>query len=316
MQAKAQISTEAINKKRARRMNYFKQSWMLYLMLLLPMAFFILFRYVPMTNIVMAFKDYNLFKGVWESPWVGLKWFEQTLQSRDFYNALRNTFLLNTLDLIVSFPSAIMLALLLNELAFKRYKRITQTIAYLPHFLSWIIISGMAKQLLAPQTGVVNMALTNLGIGPVDFLTDNVLWIGTYVFAGLWKDIGWNTIIFLAAITGINAELYEAAEVDGAGRLRKIWNVTLPGIRSTIVVLLIMNLGRILGIELDRPYAMGNDLVRSVADVLSTLVYRVGIRSFQFSYTAAIGLFQSVVCVIFLSIANFLAKRFGERGIW
>ncbi len=316
MQAKAQISTEAINKKRARRMNYFKQSWMLYLMLLLPMAFFILFRYVPMTNIVMAFQDFNLFKGVWDSPWVGLKWFEQTLQSRDFYNALRNTFLLNTLDLIVSFPSAIMLALLLNELAFKRYKRITQTIAYLPHFLSWIIISGMAKQLLAPQTGVVNMALSNLGIGPVDFLTDNVLWVGTYVFAGLWKDIGWNTIIFLAAITGINAELYEAAEVDGAGRLRKIWNVTLPGIRSTIVVLLIMNLGRILGIELDRPYAMGNDLVRSVADVLSTLVYRVGIRSFQFSYTAAIGLFQSVVCVIFLSIANFLAKRFGERGIW
>lgn len=316
MQAKAQISTEAINKKRARRMNYFKQSWMLYLMLLLPMVFFILFRYVPMTNIVMAFQDFNLFKGVWDSPWVGLKWFEQTLQSRDFYNALRNTFLLNTLDLIVSFPAAIMLALLLNELAFKRYKRITQTIAYLPHFLSWIIISGMAKQLLAPQTGVVNMALSNLGIGPVDFLTDNVLWIGTYVFAGLWKDIGWNTIIFLAAITGINAELYEAAEVDGAGRLRKIWNVTLPGIRSTIVVLLIMNLGRILGIELDRPYAMGNDLVRSVADVLSTLVYRVGIRSFQFSYTAAIGLFQSVVCVIFLSIANFLAKRFGERGIW
>ncbi len=316
MQAKAQMSTEAINKKRARRMNYFKQSWMLYLMLLLPMAFFILFRYVPMTNIVMAFQDFNLFKGVWDSPWVGLKWFEQTLQSRDFYNALRNTFLLNTLDLIVSFPSAIMLALLLNELAFKRYKRITQTIAYLPHFLSWIIISGMAKQLLAPQTGVVNMALSNLGIGPVDFLTDNVLWVGTYVFAGLWKDIGWNTIIFLAAITGINAELYEAAEVDGAGRLRKIWNVTLPGIRSTIVVLLIMNLGRILGIELDRPYAMGNDLVRSVADVLSTLVYRVGIRSFQFSYTAAIGLFQSVVCVIFLSIANFLAKRFGERGIW
>ncbi len=319
MKAKTQKSAGAAvapNLKKAKAIYYLKQSWMLYLMLLLPMAFFVVFRYVPMTNIVMAFKDYNLFKGVWESPWVGLKWFEQTLQSRDFYNALRNTFVLNTLDLVVSFPAAIMLALLLNELAFKRYKRVTQTIAYLPHFLSWIIISGMAKQLLASQTGVVNMALTGLGIGPVDFLTNNTLWVGTYVFFGLWKDIGWNTIIFLAAITGINAELYEAAEVDGAGRLRKIWNVTLPGIRSTIVVLLIMNLGRILGIELDRPYAMGNDLVRSVADVLSTLVYRVGIRSFQFSYTAAIGLFQSIVCVIFLSVANFLAKRFGERGIW
>ncbi len=319
MQANIQTGTppKAIpSKRKMKALNYMKQSWMLYLMLLLPMAFFVVFRYVPMTNIVMAFQEFNLFKGVWDSPWVGFKWFEQAFSSRDFFNALRNTFLLNTLDLVVSFPAAIILALLLNELAFKRYKRITQTIAYLPHFLSWIIVSGMAKQLLAPQTGVVNMGLANLGIGPVDFLTDNFLWVGTYVLSGLWKDIGWNTIIFLAAITGINAELYEAAEVDGAGRLRKIWNVTLPGIRSTIVVLLIMNLGRILGIELDRPYSMGNDLVRSVADVISTLVYRVGIRSFQFSYTAAIGLFQSVICVIFLSAANFLARRFGERGIW
>lgn len=295
---------------------YLKQTWMLYAMLLFPLVFFIVFRYVPMTNIVMAFQDYNLFKGIWDSEWVGLKWFKATFASRDFYNALRNTFLLNGLDLLVSFPSAIMLALLINELTFKRFKRVTQTVAYLPHFLSWIIVSGMVKQLLAPQTGVVNMALGQLGIGPIDFLTDNVLWVATYVGAGLWKEIGWNTIIFLAAITGINAELYEAAEVDGAGRLRKIWHVTLPGIRSTIVVLLIMNLGRILGIELDRPYAMGNDLVRSVADVLSTLVYRVGIRSFQFSFTAAIGMFQSIVCVVFLTVANALAKKFGERGIW
>lgn len=302
--------------KQGKLKSYIKQTWMLYLMLLLPLTFFIIFRYIPMTNIVMAFQDYNLFKGVWDSPWVGLKWFKQAFSSRDFYNALRNTFMLNTLDLVVSFPAAIILALLLNELAFRRYKRITQVIAYLPHFLSWIIVSGMVKQLLAPQTGVINMALGELGIGPIDFLTDNILWVVTYVLTGLWKDIGWNTIIFLAAITNINVELYEAAEVDGAGRLRKIWHVTLPGIRSTIIVLLIMNLGRILGIELDRPYAMGNDLVRSVADVISTLVYRVGIRSFQFSLTAAIGLFQSVVCVIFLSAANALAKRFGERGIW
>lgn len=289
---------------------------MLYLMLVLPMAFFIIFRYVPMTNIVIAFKDYNMFKGVWESDWVGLKWFEKAFTDRDFYNALRNTLTLNLLDLLAGFPAPILLAILLNELAFKRYKRFTQTVVYLPHFLSWIIISGIAKQLLAPRTGVVNIFLGNLGMQPIDFLMDQTLWVLTYVFLGLWKEIGWNTIIYLAAITGISPELYESAEVDGATRLRKIWHITLPGLRPTIVVLLIMSLGRILGSEFDRPYALGNDLVRSVADVISTMVYRVGIRSFQFSYTAAIGLFQSVICVIFLVVSNMIARRFGDRGIW
>lgn len=297
-------------------LNYIKKTWMLYLMLLLPVAFFIVFRYLPMANIVIAFKDYNMFQGVWDSPWAGGKWFSEAFASRDFYNAVRNTLLLNFLDLLVGFPAPIILAILLNELAFKRYKKVTQTIVYLPHFLSWIIISGMAKQLLAPRTGIVNVALAEFGIGPIDFLMNSTLWVGSYVFLGLWKEIGWNTIIYLAAITGINAELYEAAEVDGASRLKKIWHVTLPGLRPTIIVLLIMNLGRILSSELDRPYALGNDLVRQVCDVISTMVYRVGIRSFQFSYTAAIGLFQSVICVIFLLAANALAKRFGERGVW
>lgn len=312
------LGTESVleTRKRIKRRNYIKKTWMLYLMLLLPMTFFLIFRYIPMTNIVIAFKDYNMFKGVWDSPWAGLKWFEQAFASRDFYNALRNTLTLNLLDLLVGFPAPIILAILLNELAFKTYKRITQTVVYLPHFLSWIIISGISLQMLAPRTGMINVFLTNFGAGPVNFLMENTLWIGTYVVLGLWKEIGWNTIIYLAAITGINAELYEAAEVDGAKRLRKIWHVTLPGLRPTIVVLLIMNLGRILGSEFDRPYTMANDLVMQVADVLSTLVYRVGIRSFQFSYTAAIGLFQSVVCVIFLLAANAIAKRFGERGIW
>lgn len=309
------VQTQAV-KRQAPWLIYIKKTWMLYAMLLLPIAFFIIFRYFPMVNIVIAFKDYNMFQGVWESPWAGTKWFEEAFASRDFFNAVRNTLVLNFLDLLVGFPAPIVLAILLNELAFKRYKKITQTIVYLPHFLSWIIISGMAKQLLAPRTGIVNVLLANLNIGPIDFLMENSLWVGSYVFLGLWKEIGWNTIIYLAAITGINAELYEAAEVDGASRFKKIWHVTLPGLRPTIIVLLIMNLGRILGSELDRPYALGNDMVRQVCDVISTMVYRVGIRSFQFSYTAAIGLFQSVICVIFLLAANALAKKFGERGVW
>jgi putative aldouronate transport system permease protein len=257
-----------------------------------------------------------MFLGTWESPWAGLKWFEKAFSSRDFFNAVRNTFVLNILDLIVGFPAPIILSILLNELAFRRYKRVTQTIVYLPYFLSWIIIVSMAKELLGPRTGVINILLGKMGLEPINFLMKNNLWIGTYVGLGLWKNVGWNTVIYLAAITTINPELYEASEVDGASRMRKIWHITLPGIRPTIVVLFIISMGRILGSEFDRPYALGNDLVRQVADVISTLVYRVGIRSFQFSFTAAIGLFQSVVCVVFLFAANALSKRFGERGIW
>jgi putative aldouronate transport system permease protein len=296
--------------------HYFQRTWMLYLMLLIPMAFFVLFRYVPMTNIVIAFKDYNIFRGVWDSPWVGSKWFNQAFHSRDFYLALRNTLTLNFLDLVIGFPAPVILAILLNELPYKRYKKVTQTLVYLPHFLSWIIISGISVQLFAPGGGIINVGLARFGLGPINFLMKNNLWIGTYVGLGVWKEMGWGTIIYLAAITGINPELYEAAEVDGAGRWRKIWHVTLPCIRPTIVVLLIMNLGRILGSEFDRPYTMANPMVMEVADVISTLVYRVGIRSSQFSLTAAIGLFQSVVCVVFLIAANAVARKAGERGVW
>jgi len=306
-------------KPQVKKVSYFKRSWMLYLMLALPMVFFLIFRYVPMTNIVIGFKDYNIFQGVWSkgSPWVGLKWFQRAFATKDFLNALRNTIYLNLLDLIMGFPAPIILALLLNELVFKTYKKFTQTVIYLPHFLSWIIVSSIASKLLAPTTGVVNIFLMeNFGIGPIDFLMDKTKWVFTYIIFGVWKEMGWGTIIYLAAITSINPELYEAAEVDGAGRWRQLWHITLPGLRATIVVLLIMNIGRILGIELDRPYTMMNNIVIDVADVLSTLVYRLGIRSFQFSLTAAIGLFQSVVCVIFLVGANTLAKRLGERGIW
>lgn len=299
-------------------LQYLKKTWTLYLMMVIPVTFAIVFRYLPMTNISMAFKDYNMFKGVWDSPWSDpiFKWFQKAFNTKDFWYALRNTIMLNGLDLIFGFPLPIIMSLLLNELAYKRYKKFTQTIVYLPHFLSWIIISGIAKQLLAPRTGVVNIFLGKMGVGSIDFLQTSGLYVATYIALGLWKEMGWNTIIYLAAITGINPELYEAAEVDGASRLRKIWHVTLPGIRSTIVVLLIMNMGRILGSEFDRPFALQNDLVMNVADVLGTYVYRVGIRGFQFSLTAAVGLFQSVVCVIFLFAANSIAKRFGERGIW
>ncbi len=300
-------------------LKYLKQYWTLYLMLILPIAYFVIFRYIPMTYIQIAFKKYSIVTNVWDMPWAdnnGFEYFIKAFSNRDFLYALRNTIMLNLLDLVVGFPAPIILAILLNELTFKRFKRITQTIAYMPHFLSWIIISGMALQLLAPTSGLVNIVLNRLGFDSVPFLNDSTHWVWTYVLLGVWKSVGWNTIIYLAALTSIDPQLYEAASIDGAGRFRKIWHITLPGLRPTIITLLILSLGRILSSEFDRPYALGNALVNNVSNVIATFVYTHGIRGLQFSLTTAVGLFQSVVCVIFLFAANALAKKFGERGIW
>ncbi|MGQ9779286.1 MAG: ABC transporter permease subunit, partial [Bacillota bacterium] len=233
-------------------------------MLILPLSYFVIFRYIPMTYIQIAFKKYSIVKSPWEMPWAdngGFEYFIKAFSNRDFLYALRNTVMLNLLDLVFGFPAPIILALLLNELPFKRLKRITQTTAYLPHFLSWIIIAGMALQLFAPTSGLINIILKRLGYEPIPFLNEPVYWVFTYVFLGIWQSVGWNTIIYLAALTSINPELYEAAAIDGAGRLKSIWYVTLPSIRPTIITLLILSLARILGSEFDRPYALGNALV-------------------------------------------------------
>ncbi len=298
---------------------YLKRYWTLYLLLAIPVAYFLVFRYIPMTYIQIAFKKYSIVQSAWEMPWAdnnGMEYFIKAFSNADFLYALRNTIMLNLLDLVIGFPAPIILALLLNELTFGRFKRVTQTIAYMPHFLSWIIISGIALQLFAPSTGLVNIMLNGLGFESIPFLNEPKHWVATYILLGVWQSVGWNSIIYLAALTGINPELYEAASIDGAGRFKKIWYVTLPGLRSTIIVLLIMNLGRILGSEFDRPYALKNALVDNVSNVIATFVYTNGIRGLQFSLTTAVGLFQSVVCVIFLIGANSLAKKFGERGIW
>lgn len=299
--------------------NYIKNYWTLYLMLLLPIVYFVIFRYIPMTYIQIAFKKYSLFRSVWEMPWAdnyGFEYFIRAFSNRDFINAVRNTLMLNFLDLVVGFPAPIIFALLLNELTYKRFKRFTQTVTYMPHFLSWIIIAGMALQLFAPSTGFVNIVLRRLGFDPIPFLNDPGWWVATYVLLGVWKELGWNAIIYLAALTSINPELYEAAEIDGAGRFQKIRYVTLPGIRPTIITLLILRLGQILTSDFERPYALMNALVYDVSNVIATFVYTYGIRGLQFSLTTAVGLFQSVVCVIFLFAANALAKKYGDRGIW
>lgn len=298
---------------------YMKRYWQLYALLALPLLYLLIFKYIPMIYLQIAFKKYSIVQSVWEMPWAdnhGFEYFIKAFKNRDFINALRNTLTLNLLDLFIGFPIPIIFALILNELVFKRFKRVVQTIAYMPHFLSWVIIYGLALQIFAPSTGFLNMLITKLGFETIPFLNDSKHWVATYIFLGVWQSFGWNSIVYLAAIAGINSELYEAASVDGAGRFAKMWHITLPGIRSTIVVLLVMSLGNILGSGFDRPFALQNNLVMDVAEVLSTFIYKYGIKSLQFSLTTAVGFFQSLICVIFLLLANWISRRLGERGIW
>ena len=298
---------------------YMKRYWQLYALLLLPLTYLLIFKYITMAYIQIAFKKYSIVESIWEMPLAanhGFEYFIKAFNNKDFLYALRNTLTLNLLDLVVGFPAPIIFALILNEICFKRFKRVVQTIAYMPHFLSWVIVYSLALQLFAPDAGLVNMLIKDLGGEAIPFLNEPAHWVGTYIGLGVWQSFGWNSIVYLAAIAGINPELYEAASVDGAGRFKKMWHITLPGLKPTIIVLLIMNLGNILGSGFDRPFAFQNNLVMRVAEVISTYVYKVGIKGLQFSLTTAVGLFQSVVGVIFLLLANWLARKLGERGIW
>lgn len=319
MKASKTMTAEVAIRKKENRKAYIRRYWQLYALLLLPMIYFFVFKYEPMWFVQIAFKKFQIGKSVMQMPWAknnGMEYFIKAFTNRDFLYALRNTLLLNILDLIVGFPIPIIFALIVNELRMKRFKKCVQTIAYMPHFLSWIIIYGLALQLFAPSDGMVNNVLAQMGLNRVPFLDDPKHWVATYIFLGVWQSFGWNSIVYLAAIAGISPELYEAASVDGAGRFKKMWHITLPGIKPTIIVLLIMQLGNLLGSNFDRPFALQNNLVMSTANVISTFVYKNGIRGSQFELTTAVGLFQSVVCVFFLLFANWLSRKFGERGIW
>ncbi|MCZ8511620.1 ABC transporter permease subunit [Paenibacillus filicis] len=294
---------------------YIKYDFILYLMLIIPVAYILTFKYAPMYGIQIAFKEYNIFQGVSMSPWNNFATFKEIFSSPQFFQVVRNTLMLNGLDLLVGFPAPIILAILINELVWNKFKKVSQTILYLPHFLSWVIIGGIVAQLLSP-TGMLNSLISHMGGQTLPFLTNKYAWVATYSLVGVWQNAGWGTILYLAAMTGIDKQLYEAADADGAGRFGKIWHVTLPGIRPTIAILLILQLGNIMAINFDRPFNIQNNLVMDFGDVISTYVYRVGIQSANFSVGAAVGLFQSVICLIFLVTSNFITRKLGENGIW
>lgn len=296
-------------------LRYLQRDWQLYVLMFLPMLFILVFKFLPYSGLSIAFKDYKVAKGYAGSEWVGFSIFQKVFGKRDFGQAVGNTLLLNVLDLVFGFPMPVILALILNEIKNRYFKSVVQTLLYLPHFLSWVIIGGIGYSLFSVSSGVVNVLIQNAGNSPIPFLQDNTWWLISYVLIGVWQSMGWGTIIYLAAITGVNSELYEAARVDGAGRLKQCLHVTIPCIRSTIVTLLIMNLGKLMGGSFERIYALANAKATEYTTTIPVLVYRWGIESGKFSEATALGLFQSVIGLALVIGADYIAKRLGEDGL-
>lgn len=290
---------------------YLKRDWQLYVLVAIPLLFIIVFKLLPLLGLSIAFMEYNPILGFSGSDFVGFSVFKEVFASKDFWIALRNTVVLNVFDLICGFPMPIILAIFLNELTCKWYKKLTQTLLYLPHFLSWVIIAGIAYQLFSPSTGIINVMMNT----HIPFLTEKYHWAVTYILLAVWQSMGWGTIIYLAAITGISADLYEAASIDGAGRWRRIWHVTLPGIKPTIVVMLIMALGRLMGSNFERVQVLSNTNVTDFSNVIATYVYRVGLESNKFNVSTAVGLFQSVVGLVLVLASDKVSKALGESGL-
>jgi putative aldouronate transport system permease protein len=293
-----------------------KRNGLFYLMLIPVAIYLIMFKYAPIGGEVIAFKNYRLADGIWGSEWVGWMQFERLFASKDFYIVLRNTLLLNFYQLLFAFPAPIVLALMLNEVRTEWYKRTLQNLLYIPHFISWIVLGGIIIALLSPSTGIVNGLLELVGLEPIYFMADKMWWPVSFVGSSIWKEAGFGTILYLAAMSSIDPTLYEAARIDGASKGRQIWHVTLPGIRGTIAILLILQVGRMMDVGFEQIYALRNDAVASVAEVISTYVYQRGIINLQYSYTTALGLFQSIVALILVVSVNRVIKAMGERGLW
>ncbi|WP_135554735.1 ABC transporter permease [Paenibacillus cymbidii] len=279
-------------------------------------VFYVLFHYLPIAGIVISFKNYNMFRGIFASEWVGLRYYRLFLESPDFWPVLRNTFLLGVFKLVFEFPAPIALALLLNEVRSRMFKRFVQTVSYLPHFISNVVVASMLLMFLSPTTGEVNRLIEALGFEPINFMSLPALFRPVYVASEIWQHTGWATIIYLAALTAIDPQLYEAAEIDGAGRWAKMRHVTLPGILPVIVIIVILNTGKILEIGFEKVFLLYNPATYETADIIQTYVYRTGIAGGNYSYASAIGVFLGVVSCIFLFVTNRFARKYGETSLW
>ena len=294
---------------------YWKNMRPYYLMLLPGLILIIIFRFCPLYGMLVAFKDYDMFRGFSESPWVGLKWFRILFESRDFYNILRNTLVINFLDLIFTFFGSIVFAILINEIQGRRYKKLVQTVSYLPHFLSWVVVGGLVIQLLSSDSFLVRSVADMLNIAPKNILLEQQYFFPVIVVAEMWKSIGWGTILFLAAMSGISPELYEAARVDGAGKFKQIWYITLPGIKFIMVIQLLMRIGGIMNVGFEKVFVLQNSMILDVAEVFSTYNYKVGIGQWNMSFSSALSFFESLTNFILVFVFDRIAKLLGEEGL-
>ncbi|GBF76752.1 hypothetical protein PA598K_05239 [Paenibacillus sp. 598K] len=292
-----------------------KERW-LYVFLTPGLIYFIIFKYMPMWGVLMSFQNYQPHLGLFGSKWVGFRHFERFFTEPEFWQLFRNTLYIAFLDLGIFFPLTIILALMLNEIGREMFKKTFQTLIYVPHFLSWVVVVGICYLLLTTEGGTINELLASMGFEKINFLMSESWFRPMIILQMIWKDAGWGTIIFLAALAGVSPHLYEAARIDGAGRMRMMWHVTLPSIRSVIVILLILRLGNFIDLGFEQIFLMVNALNREVGEVFDTYVYRVGMQQGQFSYSAAVGLFKSSVGLVLIVMANWMAKKFGEEGVY
>lgn len=294
---------------------YWKYRYLL-LMFIPAIVYYIVFHYMPIYGILIAFKNYKFSQGIWGSSWVGLEHFRDLFALESFWQVFRNTMIISFYKLVFGFPAPIILAILLNEVRLVAFKRVFQTVTYMPHFLSWIVVSGMFIQFFSPSGGPVNVVLQMLGMKPIYFLADVNWFRPVLVITDIWKGAGWSSIIYLAALTGINPELYEAATVDGAGRFARIRYITLPSLVPVITIMLIFAAGSIINDDFDQVFNLYNTAVYSVGDVISTYTYRKGLVGMEYSFATSVGLFKNVLAFLILLIANTIAKKVNDYGLW
>ncbi|GKX28914.1 sugar ABC transporter permease [Vallitalea longa] len=304
------------HKKKKKNTKYLFKNYDLYLLMVLPLLYFVIFHYLPMYGVQLAFKDFIPTKGIWGSPWVGIKHFQKFFGSYYFWRLIRNTLGISIYHLLICFPFPIILALMLNEVNNKYFKKTVQTITYAPHFLSTVVLVGIVVNFASPQNGIINEIIKFFGGEPIFFMAEPKWFKTTYVFSDLWKQMGWSSIIYIAALSGINYELHEAAMVDGASRFQRILHINIPGIMPTVVILLILAVGRIMGVGFEKIFLMQNDLNMEASDVISTYVYRAGILDGQYSFSAAVGLFNSIINFILLISVNKISRRVSETSLW
>ncbi|GGH85883.1 putative aldouronate transport system permease protein [Pullulanibacillus pueri] len=288
----------------------------LYLMLILPLAWYIIFQYGPMYGLQIAFKDYLPLNGFWGSRWVGFEYFHRFFSSYYFWRLIKNTVLIKLISLIFAFPIPILLALLVNEIKNNRYKKFLQNVTYIPHFISVVVIVGMLNLFLDPESGLINIILEHIGIHPVAFMEKASWFKPLFISSNIWTNMGWQSIIYIAALSGIDPQLYEAARVDGASRLRRIWHISIPGILPTIIILLILDIGHFMDIGFEKILLMQNDLNMASSDVIATFNYRTGILNGEYSYTTAIGLFDAIINFALLILINQIARKKTSTSLW